>query len=256
MKSDAAALVDRFLNTYVKLSASHPTLTKGAVYVYTPDPRLRLVIDRVNKLSSAKVVDKTKVGRALEQVAYLLFKGIRGADSIESFQSQGPQYDLLVRGDSLHWLVVTKMLYMDSPKSVLVEAKATEKALGDAQFARACALLDHNLFQTAGVGVFLTLHGAGGFPAPGDPPQRLLRDCRLRQFLFHARKLKPIVVFDEHDLTSLARGGNFVGMLRQKIADVEEGVGLSTSSRCGRPRKVRLPSHLSSLARRRRATVK
>ena len=94
-----------------------------------------------------------------------------------------------------------------------------------------------------GLGVFLSLKGATGFPVPGKV-ERKVHACRLRQVLFFARYRTPVVVLDWADCLELEKPGALVRLLRAKIENVEKipcEVGASPLS------SIPLPKHLQGL---------
>ena len=218
-------------------------------YFYEADPRIGVLIDDLIELSRSK--DRLKpeqqrvAGQLMEKIAFLAFSRLKGAESFKSFQSAGPQYDLIVSGDSWPWLTLCKLLYLEEGRrSVIVEAKAIKERLSDQQFARACAIMENNL-PIAGLGVFFTLSGASGFP-DGSARQRSIRDCRLRQVLYHARSGRSVVVLDAQDIQALTTNGTFAKMLMRKIRDISELGGLASISAVDLY-EVDLPEHLATL---------
>lgn len=177
----------------------------------------------------------------------LVFKGLKGIQTIKSFQSAGPQYDLLVSGDDLPWSLVCKILYLNlNQRDIVIEAKATKAPVPDKQFARLCSIMELNL-QGAGLGIFFTLNGATGFPKQGDSKrQRAIRDCKLRQILFHAKTNKMIVVLDKDDISGLTNNGTLIQILTRKIKDLFELSGLPTTP-AEQFQEIDLPEHLKIL---------
>jgi hypothetical protein len=217
-------------------------------YLYTANEKTRGLVSELSQYALAGKLaasQRLNVGRLMEKVAYAAFKGLRGISSIKSFQSAGPQYDLLVTGDEAGWLVMAQMLYMKTARrDVLIEAKGTAKKLGDKDVARLSAIMDQNL-DTVGLGVFFTIRGASGFPS-GSNRQRAVRDSRLRQALYHARTGRPIVVFDLKDIMELDKNGSLTTLLTRKIRDVMELSGLPVIDP-GEFQEVVLPAHLSDM---------
>ncbi|MDZ7961493.1 MAG: hypothetical protein RMY34_27045 [Aulosira sp. DedQUE10] len=182
-------LVESIINAMDSLEAGNPALNKLASYLYKADVKLSEYLDALKiftQLNKPTLKETQEAGKLLEQIVLLAFKGLKGVQSIKSFQSAGPQYDLLVSGDDLPWQNVCKTLYLDwNQRDIVIEAKATKEALPDKQFARLCSIMDLNL-KGAGLGIFITLNGATGFPKLGSSRQRAVSDCRLRQIIFHA----------------------------------------------------------------------
>lgn len=238
----------RFFETLEELKTEDPAADAIVAYLYTADPKLPSILEEVFALAALPHRSRSQeraMGELMEKVAYLAFSRLKGKSSIKSFQSAGPQYDLIVTGESSDWLTLCRFLYMEiASRDIIVEAKATKRRVSDKQFARLCAIIDHNL-HTAGLGVFLTLEGASGFPTAGRR-QRGLRDCRLRQVIYHARKGVPVVVFDKTDLQDLSGNGSLVRILIRKIRDVSELSGLPTNP-VSCVIDLDLPDHLAAL---------
>jgi hypothetical protein len=234
---------------------SDTTLNKFSTYFYTPDGRLPDFLQNLKEEVSKREnnapdsLSNTEIGKLMEQIAYLCFKGLEGNSVIKSFQSAGPQYDLIVSGDNPIWIFLCEILYLKTGRDFLVEAKATKNKIGDPQFARLCSLLHFNLNTTSGLGIFFTLKGASGFPEPGAiRRQRSLSDSRLRQAIFMAACKKPIVVFDLNDILELDKPGSLVQILIDKIRDVEQLSGYSIGPKIDEPPyECELPKHLTAL---------
>lgn len=239
-------LVQDIISAMEKLEQDEPALNKLASYLYQADKRISKYLSKLNEFTqlTEPTLEQTKeAGKLLEQIVLLVFKGLKGIQSIKSFQSAGPQYDLLVSGDDVTWLQVCKLLYLDTNKrDIVVEAKATKSSLPDKQFARLCSIMDLNL-TGSGLGIFFTLNGATGFPKPGKPRQRTVSDCRLRQILFHAKTNKMIVVLDKNDILELDKNGTLLQILARKIRDLFELSGLPTT-RAEEFNEIDLPNHL------------
>jgi hypothetical protein len=226
-----------------------------ASYLYNPDPHISdylLKLKEYLELTSPSGKQLRDAGDLLEQVATLAFCGLKGINSIKSFRSAGPQYDLLVSGDSFQWLFLQKLLYRDGQqRDILVEAKCTSEKVSDPQFARLCSLMEINLFQTVGVGVFFTLKGATGFPERNGIRQKKLSEARLRQALFHARTGKSIVVLDVSDIFLLDKPASLAKILIRKIRDLEYLSGLPSKEIYGESEvEVDVPKHLEYLLKR------
>ena len=221
-----------------------------ASFLYDPDTRISEYLKRLQDylaLSSPTPKQRQEAGTLLEQIAFLAFQSLKGLSSIKSFSSAGPQFDLLISGDSESWLVLYKLLYMkENSRDIVVEAKCTKEKVTDQQFARLCSLMEVSLFRTTGLGIFFTLKGATGFPDREQKNrQRKLSDARLRQALFHARTGKSIIVFDSQDIFELDKPASLIQILTRKIRDIEHLSGLSIET-CN-PYEVDLPKHLGTL---------
>ncbi|WP_414530565.1 hypothetical protein [Nodularia chucula] len=242
-------LVESIINTMDLLESGNPALNKLAVYLCKVNVQLPQYLNRLKiftELERPTTKQTQEAGQLLEQIVLLLFKGLKGIQSIKSFQSAGPQYDLLVSGDSLEWKFICKTLYLEwETRDIVIEAKATKSPLKDQQFARLCSIMEHNL-SGAGLGIFFTLNGASGFPQRGDARQRRVSDCRLRQIIFHAKTKKIIVVLDKEDLFELTKNYTLIEILIRKIRDLFELSGLPTTP-AEHFQEIDLPLHLKML---------
>ena len=242
-------LVELIINAMDSLESGNPALNKLASYLYKSDDKLPDFLDKLKiytELQNPTRPQTQEAGKLLEQIVFLLFKGLKGGQSIKSFQSAGPQYDLLVSGDDIAWKGVCKTLYLEWDKrNIVVEAKATREPLPHKQFARLCSIMEHHL-TNAGLGIFVTLNGASGFPKRGDSRQRKVTDCRLTQVVFHAKTNKIIVVLDKEDLLELTKNGSLIEVLTRKIRDLSELSGLPTAPVDNYLEKD-LPPHLQKL---------
>ncbi|MGM3307702.1 hypothetical protein ACSQ6I_17315 [Anabaena sp. WFMT] len=242
-------LVEFITNAMDLLEPGDPALNKLIPYCYKADNNLSKYLDKLKTFTEIKKPTRNQTqeaGKLLEQIVLLSFKGLKGVQSMKSFQSAGPQYDLLVTGDDIYWKGVTKTLYLEwENRNIVIEAKATKDPLPDKQFARLCSIMEHNLIG-AGLGIFVTLNGATGFPKRNNPRQRAVSDCRLRQIVFHARTKKIIVVLDKEDLFELRKNVTLIEVLTRKIRDLSELSGLPTTpvENC---QEIDLPAHLKSL---------
>ena len=244
-------LVQSVIEALALLDKNDPASDQLASYLYIADRRLSDYLDQLREftqLESPTLPESKKGGELLEQIAFLTFQGLKGATSLKSFQSAGPQYDLLVSGDQPAWLHVCNLLYLkENQRGIVVEAKATKQRLPDKQFARLCSIMELNLSSIVGLGVFFTLKGAAGFPERGSSRQRTIRDCRLRQVLFHAKTQKLIVVLDKDDIFELGKNGTLIQILVRKIRDLCELSGLPTPPVDEPKEMIDLPNHLKQL---------
>ncbi|GCL38374.1 hypothetical protein H6F47_08595 [Sphaerospermopsis sp. FACHB-1094] len=242
-------LVELIINAMDSLESGNPALNKLASYLYKADDKLPEFLDKLKiytELENPTRSQTQEAGKLLEQIVLLLFKGLKGVQSIKSFQSAGPQYDLLVSGDDIAWKGVCKTLYLEwEQRDIVVEAKATREPLPHKQFARLCSIMEHHL-RGAGLGIFVTLNGASGFPKRGDSRQRKASDCRLTQVVFHAKTNKIIVVLEKEDLLELTKNGSLIEVLTRKIRDLSELSGLSTAP-VDNYQDIDLPPHLQSI---------
>lgn len=242
-------LVELIINAMDSLESGNPALNKLASYLYKSDDKLPDFLDKLKiytELQNPTHRQTQESGKLLEQIVFLLFKGLKGGQSIKSFQSAGPQYDLLVSGDDIAWKGVCKTLYLEwENRNIVIEAKATKALLEDHQFARLCSIMEHN-WRGLGLGIFVTLNGASGFPQRGESRKRKVSDCRLRQIIFHAKTNKIIVVLDKEDLFELTRNGSLIEVLTRKIRDLSELSGLPTAP-IENWQEIDLPPHLQTL---------
>ncbi len=247
-----AEMIITLLKALDEITLDDPdTINLFAAYLYTPDPNIGSYLDKLRHYSGLTSPNKNELadaGNLLEQIAVLTFNGLQGVTSIKSFRSAGPQYDLLVSGDGLEWPYFTKLLYMQGvQRDIVIEAKCTKEKVSDQIFARLCSLMEINLFNCAGLGLFFTLNGATGFPDhEATTRQKKIGDARLRQVLFHARTGKSIIVFDKNDIFQLDKPATLIQLLIRKIRDIEQLSGLPTQS-CDLPKEIDLPSHLGNI---------
>ncbi len=248
-------LVQSVISALEKIDPNDPAADNLASYLYVADPRISDHLDELssclsdlsnNSISKRRKQEiRVKSGEILEQISYLAFRGLKGATVFKSFQSAGPQYDLIVSGDNKEWMAVCKLFYMSfSRRDILIEAKARNSKVNDQQFARLCSLMDINLKQQSGLGIFFTLAGATGFPEH-EGRQRSLRDARLRQVLFSAKTNKMIIVFDKEDVFALRENASLTRLIVRKIRDIGENSGLSIPSI--NLEEIDLPRHLEEL---------
>jgi len=224
-----------------QLDPSDPAADPLATFLYTPNEHLTSLLAELSSIRASRSrVSSTDSGRVMERIAVNVFQQF-AFSSLKSFQSAGPQLDLLVEGDSLKWLTLCSYCYLSHERrGILLEAKALASPIGDGDIARLCALLDS--MPNVGLGVFFTLRGASGFPSEARPAQRALRDARLRQVLFFAKTSRPIVIFDERDLRQLVVNGALPRLINRKVRDISELTGLPTQDVS--VREILLPTHL------------
>ncbi|MFZ5896446.1 MAG: hypothetical protein ACOY0T_35660 [Myxococcota bacterium] len=244
--STADEIVEQVLAGLLKLDARDAAVDCFGPYLYKPRPEIRKCLDEIEefvRLARPTTEQAQHIGYKLEELVVFAFSSLRGWNEILSWESAGPQIDLEIVGNGPRWETLSKHLLMNNGgNAILVEAKAKKKPVTESDFARFCAILDHNCSQTVGLGVFVTLRGATGFPKRGVIRKKL-GDAWLRQALFHARTRKPVVVLDIEDLRQLPLDGALPRILRAKIFDVERLGGLSTSAGVGATR-VDLPPRL------------
>jgi hypothetical protein len=224
-------LVDELFKVLEKIDRNDVAFERVASYPYNINPKLLLFLDKFEQLLNIERPTRLQLqkrGKVLEQIAYLVFSSINGCTTKKSFQSAGPQYDLIVTGDNAKWKIFTEILYLDfKQRDILIEAKAKNERLPDKDFARLCSIMECNL-TTTGLGIFFTLQGATGFPKNNQSRQKCVRDCLLRQVIFHARTKKYIVVLDKNDIFSLRKDGSLITLLTRKIREIQQLSGLET----------------------------
>jgi len=250
MSSQQEELVEMIIQSLEKLDKNDPKTDKLASYLYVADKRLSDYLAELRvflKCEQPSQDQRIQCGYILEQIVYLCFRGLKGATSFKSFQSAGPQYDLLISGDDQKWKTISELFYLPFEKrNILVEAKAKQSKLTDKDFARLCSIMDVNL-STTGLGIFFTFKGATGFPdRSSSTRQRKIGDCRLRQALFHAKTGKYIIVFDQDDIFELASNGSLIKLIVRKIRDLQELSGLPPIS-TEEWIEIDLPEHLRIL---------
>lgn len=219
-------------------------------YYYTPNEKVvtQLIkeIELYVKKTKPTQAESKQAGYKLEELAFAAFYGLKGCCSPKSFQSAGPQYDLLITGEGPLWNVILSTLLPDANgATIVVEAKATKAPVSDQQFSRLCSIMETNMPKTSALGMFFTINGASGFPKVGKPKQRTVGAARLRQLLFYARTSKPIVVLTIEDIRYLAQNGSLLRILKRKIRDIEELTGLPTEPE--NIDEVVLPKNLKAL---------
>ena len=242
--------MNAILSNLEKLDRDDPATDKLASYCYTADKRLPNTLETFTKHLKIKNLSQSQLkerGNLLEQIVYLVFQGLKGTTSFKSFQSAGAQYDLLVTGDNEQWMTVCKLLYLDlTQRGIITESKARKDKLKYKDFARLCSIMESNL-TGCGLGIFFTLEGATGFPTTEQSSrQRAVRDCKLRQVIFHAKTQKYIVVFDKDEILKLGKNGTFVTMLTRKIREIQELSGIPPEP-VENFQEIDLPAHLKEL---------
>ena len=223
--------IENIIQSLESIDIEDPASYGLASYLYVVKPELLALLNIFQQLLDIQKPSPSQLqerGRVLEKIIYWIFRSLKGCTTFKSFQSAGPQYDLIVTGDNAKWKIFTEFLYLDfKQRDILIEAKAKKERLPDKDFARLCSIMECNL-TNAGLGIFFTLRGATGFPEYGQKRQRGLQDCRLRQVIFYARTGKCIVVLDKDDIFSLGKNGTLIRLLTRKVRDIRELSGLPT----------------------------
>lgn len=214
--------------------------------LYTADPRLAAKLAFLEAYDSTGG-DSKLAGDTLEQVAWLAFGGVgdQQPPRRDSFRSTGPQYDVLVHGDSPAWITAMRLLGLQLGRTdVLVECKAERENLNDQTVCRLCALIEGGLAATIGLGVFFSLRPPTGIHA--SQTHVTASAARLRQLLFLAQRQIPIVVLDLVDLRELTRSGTLLLIIRNRIRELAE-ISARPPVRLDDPQACALPSHLAEL---------
>ncbi|MEL6183669.1 MAG: hypothetical protein AAFU79_03525 [Myxococcota bacterium] len=213
-----------------------------AAHMYSPNLAGRHYLAELRALLATPKAKRAKnystmVGNALEQVALTACFGLAGYRTLQSFQSAGPQYDLLIDGDTALWEGLISFVHSRQRRGsrILIECKARlDSPVSDSEVSRLADLMSLNI-TSAGLGVFFCPAGITGRKG------RSLSDGSLRQHLVLAKRNTPIIVIDNDDLDNIFQVGGFPTLLRRKIQELEEHFA---SSPVGELRKVDLPRHL------------
>lgn len=231
-KGTAAANVLAALN----FDPSDPKSASLIAHLYTPDTRLKKHIKTVDALfakGNLSQQERQQLGYALEDIVLLAFQNLTNASSLQSYQSAAAQHDLVVDGPPADtvWLALCRALYIDkgTGTGILVEAKATEKPVGDREFERLGNILTHYFERTVGIGVFIAINGASGFPKRNGKRVKALHSARLTQAIVYHRLRKPIVVLDWDDIKTLTAPGSLVQLIANKVREIEALSGLKSA---------------------------
>jgi hypothetical protein len=249
MAESQESLVLHIIESLQKVDLETTDIDPLLSYLYTAKSSLSEYLRELEtfiSLNSPSNKERQSAGYLLEKIVLLSFSGLKGYTCVKSFQSAGPQHDLLISGDTITWKTLCETLgFGNCCDCILIESKAIKAKVGDNQFARLCNVIDINLTQV-GVGIFFTLNGASGFPEVDSPRQRKIGDARLRQALFFAKTRKPIIVFDKIDILNLGKNGSLPKIIKRKIRDIQELSGLPCAllEICT---EVDLPPHLRDL---------
>lgn len=209
-------------------------------YLYTPHERLSRRVAEYRTWCQTRTGENA--GRLMEEIAYLAFSGLRGWNSILSYQSYADQIDLVVSGDQL-WEALLIYLGLSSFTVIVVEAKNTDDPVDVAQFTHLCSIVQNNFATTCGLGVFVTRSGASGFAE--DQRIRALQFAQATQIIFHAKTQKFVIVLTDTDIENLLIPGGLPRMIRDKMQRIEAFTGLDLSLDPNSWRQVDLPPHLS-----------
>lgn len=211
--------------------------------LYQPD---QLLLERLNdyELWYVSRTDEDP-GQLMEEIAFLAFRCLIGHDSIKSGQSEGPQHDLIITGSSHLWRLLIETLHLPvEGRKILIEAKNTDDKIDDAQFSRLCFILEHKFQNQCHLGVFFSRERATGFPEPGTSQQRVLRDARATQILFHAMTRKYVVLLNHDDILRLGEVGSLPRLLEARIRDIEDRLGTEVDFNTDWKETDTLPTHL------------
>ncbi len=209
--------------------------------LYNPVPELISRLKEYFEWCNGK--RKEDPGKLLEEVAYLVFKSLKGVGNIRSFQSYAAQHDLIVDGASINWQILMMYLHLNRDgRTIVVECKNQSDSISDQQFSRLCGLLQNKFEKTSELGIFISHTSASGFPKK-KAKERQLKDARATQSLFHAKSNKFVIVIDHKDLESILNGIPLPKIIEAKIREVEASalVELSFNENW---QEVALPPHL------------
>lgn len=206
--------------------------------LYVPSQKL---ISRINEYNNwCKIKKGEDPGKLMEEIALLVFRCLKGWDTLESYQSYAPQHDLVISGSKGSWFLLLDYLHLPrSGRTLIIEAKNLESKVTDNQLSRLGSIIQNKFESTCHLGIFLTRKGATGFTY-----RRVLRDARATQVLFHAKTNKFIVVLDHEDLQKLTKKGGLPRILEAKVRDVENTSDVFVDF-TDNWEKVNLPSHLA-----------
>lgn len=223
--------------------------------LYAPDPKLGPLLKKVDGLMKKKAkgtlsaAQKRTLGYTLEKVVLLSFQGLVGINAIKSYQSAGPQHDLLVKGIDELWRAVCQTINLPEPGGMLIESKATTDKVGDKEFERLGNIVTHHFRNTVAIGIFFAIEGATGFPRSGQVTRSAsLKAACLTQAVIYYSANKPIVVLDWTDIRTLDQPGALLTLLERKVREIEEMSGLREPPP-PKPVSVDLPKHLKPLSR-------
>ncbi|HQU35799.1 MAG TPA: hypothetical protein PLR65_04375 [Anaerolineales bacterium] len=213
--------------------------------LYDPIPELMDRLKDYFDWSNGK--HQEDAGQLLEEIAYLLFKSLKGTGNIRSYQSYAAQHDLIVDGASLMWQVLMIYLHLGREgRTIVIECKNQESSISDQQFSRLCGLLQNKFEKTSELGVFISHTPASGFPKK-KTKERQLKDARATQALFHAKSNKFVVVIDHKDLELISNGFPLPKILEAKIREIEASTLMELSFN-ENWQEVILPPHLKKYA--------
>ena len=217
-------------------------------FLYTPDPHLSDWLNELKKfleIENPTTTERQEAGYLLEKILAISFKGLVGYSEIKSYRSASHQLDFLISGDGSDWNIICDRIYIKDQgcRGIVVEAKAIGSSVSSAQFSRLCSIMNLELCNTVGLGMFFTIEGAAGFPKRDGRRVVGVRDARLCQLLFHAKTGKKIIVLDKDDIFELNKNGALIRIMIRKVKELEQSSGLSTMS-VEKLVDIDLPTHL------------
>ncbi|RYG66101.1 hypothetical protein EON64_10515 [archaeon] len=231
--------------------------------LYSPDRRLKANVGKMAKfllLKKPTQKQKQAAGYLLETICFLTFEAIKGGDwPPKSYQSTGPQIDLLATGNSSVWRIFCSRAGINpggpAGTGILVESKAIGKPVGDAIVQRVFAMANLQFKDTVRLGVVLSLKGISGEPNASQT-MRVLRDARLTQVLAFALHSVPIVSISWADIQRLHKPGELVRMIRAKILEFQQLGGFPTSlPKSAEAQVCPLPAHMAALVKKKKAKL-
>jgi hypothetical protein len=217
---------------------------------YHPDSRIQEKISRLRSYCDGNLtLSSQDAGCLLEEIVYLVFSSLWGIKSIKSYQSPGPQHDLLVFGGDFWRIIFSRCGLPQEKFGILIEAKAEKsKPVKEAYFSRLSCIIKDNFPNQVGLGIFFSISGASGFPKSGvRKRQRCIRDARFRQVITYARYKIPIIVFDLDDIVAIQEPGGLIEQIEAKVRDIEELSGFKNEVIADDVIETDLPNHLSCL---------
>lgn len=168
--------------------------------------------------------ERACAGKLLESITALAFAGLRGVSRMEQVKTKAAEYDLVVSGSRIDpsWDAVCRALkFKKNRDTILVEVKAIRPTVSDAQFLRFCALIDAHFKSDVGLGVFVTLNGASGFPGTPKHIPSGLRDAYMHHALYYARRRVPVVVLRYEHVMQLGSAGALLNVLVEEIYETK-----------------------------------
>lgn len=249
MSSNPPTDLLRELGAFLKSGCNHASLLEYAKKFYEPSEQLIQEIKEFRKLWNVCESPGANEGNKLERVVWLAFACLKGVRSVMSFKNSAGQYDLLTTPCATTWKHLSTFLdlpetAMSTRNRIMVEAKARKSQVDQPQAWRLSALLSTSpVGKRAGLGIFVSMSGASGFPRPGKV-QVSMKGARAVQQLTLAAIDVPIVVIEHRDLDQLMLPGGLPMLLRTKVMEATTQQGWTD----GVTLLETTPKHLADLA--------